>query len=94
MPSSDGVVHQQPRLEVPRVPIEKLSSDQIAALGSAYVSFLRGLSVGEGARAGTKQEGVTKVTLKKRLAKAAEIAGVKIKFHRSPPDAVILERVG
>jgi hypothetical protein len=50
--------------------------------------------VGEGARAGTKQEGVTKVTLKKRLAKAAEIAGVKIKFHRSPPDAVILERVG
>ena len=75
------------------MPIEKLSSDQIGAFGSAYVSFLRGLSVGEGARAGTKQERVTKVTLKKRLAKAAEIAGVKIKFHRSGPDSVVLERV-
>jgi hypothetical protein len=75
------------------MPIERLSTDQVSAYGSAYVSFLRGLSVGEGARAGTKQEGVTKVTLKKRLAKAAEIAGVQVKFHRSPPNSVVLERV-
>ena len=76
------------------MPFEKLTADEIDAFGSEYVSFLRSLKPGEGARASVDKEGVTKVTLKKRLDRAAEIAGVDIKFHRSPSDVVILEVTG
>jgi hypothetical protein len=70
---------------------EKLSADEIAAYGSEYVAFLKTLKPGEGARASVGKEGVTKITLKKRLRKAADIAGVSVKFIRSPKDAVVLQ---
>lgn len=74
------------------MPFDKLTADQVTAYGSQYVSFLRSLKPGEGARAKCSEEGVTKITLKKRLEKAAGMANVQIKFHRSPEDQVILER--
>jgi hypothetical protein len=73
---------------------EKLSADEVGAFGSEYVSFLRALKPGEGARASVTAEGVTKITLKKRLVHAAELAGVKIKFQRATKDTVVLEVVG
>ena len=73
--------------------LTKLSQDEISARPE-YVRFLKGLQVGEGARATTMAEGVGKATLKQRLMVAARAAGVTIKFQRTDPDTVILEVVG
>lgn len=72
---------------------EKLSAAELAA-DPTYVKFLKNLKVGEGARATVQEEGVGKVTLKKRLSQAAVAAGVDIKFHRSDVESVVVEVVG
>jgi hypothetical protein len=76
------------------MPFEKLTAEELSAYGSEYANFLRTLKPGEGARASVSKEGVTKITLKKRLSNAADIAGVDIKFLRSSKDLVVLQVVG
>ena len=75
------------------MPFEKLSADELAA-DPGYVKFLKSLKVGEGARTTVQSEGVGKITIKQRLARAAVAAHVEIKFLRSDPDTVIVEVVG
>ena len=56
-----------------------------------YVYFLKNLKPGEGGRAMIKDEGAGRQTVKNRLKAAADEAGVKIKFLRSPADQVVFE---
>ena len=82
------------------MPFEKLTAEQLnAASGTStayaeYVAFLRPLRVGQGGKTSVKDEGVSKQTVKNRMIKAAEAAGVKIKFRRSSAEEVIVEVAG
>ena len=73
--------------------LEKLTSDELDMYGSQYVAFLKTLKPGEGAQASVTEEGVTKITLKRRLERAAARADIEIVFLRSDPNSVVLERV-
>ncbi|MFN2115315.1 MAG: hypothetical protein ACK2T6_06345 [Anaerolineae bacterium] len=75
------------------MPFEKLSAAELSA-NPEYVQVLKSLQVGEGAKTTVKDEGVGKFTIKQRLTKAAEAAGVEIKFLRSDPDTVIVKVTG
>lgn len=75
------------------MPFEKLSAQELAA-NPEYVKALKGLAIGEGAKTTTAEEGVGKVTIKQRLKIAADAAGIKLKFHRSNQETVIIERIG
>jgi len=74
------------------MPFEKMSAEELAA-NPEYVSFLKALKIGEGAKTSTEREGVGKVTIKQHLKTAAAVAGIEIKFHRSGKDMVVVERV-
>ena len=82
------------------MPFEKLTVEQLnAASGTStayaeYVAFLGSLRVGQGGKSNVKDEGVSKQTIKNRVIKAAEAAGVKIKFRRSSADEVLVEVTG
>jgi len=69
----------------------QLSSGAPATPASAYARFLAGLEAGEGGRATTKAEGVSRQTIKNRLTAAAAEVGATIKFHRCPENEVIFE---
>lgn len=73
--------------------ISKLSREQLAARPD-YVMVLQGLAVGEGGMATTAGESASKITIKNRLAAAAQAAGVAIKYHRSDDKTVVFEVVG
>lgn len=75
------------------MPLERISANELS-VDTEYVRTLRTLKVGEGVRASTKTEGAGKVTLKKRLQQAADVAGLNVKFHRTNADTVVLEVVG
>jgi hypothetical protein len=75
------------------MPFEKLSAAELEAIPE-YVKVLKSLKVGEGAKTTVQSEGVSKVTIKNRLTKAAEAAGVEIEFPRSDADTVIVKVVG
>lgn len=66
----------------------KLTREQLAARPD-YVMLLQSLAVGEGGMASTADENTSKITLKNRLASAADAAKVTIKFHRSDATTVI-----
>lgn len=70
--------------------ITKLTAAQLAARPD-YVLVIQGLAVGEGGMATTADEGTSKITLKNRLNRAAQAAGVAIKFHRSDDTTVVFE---
>ena len=82
------------------MPFEKLTAAQLnAASGTTgakpeYVAFLKSLKVGEGGRSTVKAEGATRHTVKNRMKKAADTAGVTIKFSRSSADLVVFEITG
>ena len=75
------------------MPFEKLSAAELEAIPE-YVKVLKSLKVGEGAKTTVQSEGVSKVTIKNRLTKAAEAAGVEIEFPRADADTVIVKVVG
>jgi hypothetical protein len=85
------------------MPLEKLSKAEVAALtrrGPAtdpivaeYAAFLGRLPIGDGGRAIVAREGATRFTVRSRIRKAADAAGVHVKFLRSSPDVVIFEVV-
>jgi hypothetical protein len=75
------------------MPFEKLSAAELEAIPE-YVKVLKSLKVGEGAKTTVQSEGVSKVTIKNRLTRAAEVAGVEIEFPRSDADTVIVKVVG
>lgn len=83
------------------MPIEKLTKKQLqeksfrASAGhEPYTAFLKSLRVGEGGRVTVEDEGVTRQTIKNRLTKSADAAGVQITFHRSPQEIVVFEVEG
>ncbi len=59
-----------------------------------YVKFIRNLKPGEGGRTTVEEEKVSRQTIKARLKKAADAAGVPIKFRRAPENEVIFEVLG
>jgi hypothetical protein len=76
------------------MPIEKLTAAQLSdrprgRVNNEYQKFIESLKNGEGGRASTKRENATKQTIKNRLKRAAQSAGVTITFLRSPGDDVI-----
>jgi len=81
------------------MPLQKLTADQLTGrprtrsrgATSEYVAFLRSLRVGQGGKAIVEGEGVSRQSIKGRLKKAAQEAGVTIKFHRSSPGEVVFE---
>ncbi len=83
------------------MPLEKLSRAEAAALkGTAtdpvtaeYAAFLGRLSVGEGGKAVAAKEGTTRLKVRSRIRKAADVTGVHIKFLRSSPDEILFEVV-
>jgi hypothetical protein len=76
------------------VSFSKLTADDAAAYDSEYVAFLKSLRPGQAGRANLTAEGVaTKITMKRRLQRAAEIANVELRFHRSARDEVVFEVV-
>lgn len=79
--------------------LTKLSAQQLSfgaptAPVSEYAQFLAGLDVGEGGRTTVEAEGVSRQTIKARLAVAAGEVGAGIKFHRAPKNEVIFEVTG
>lgn len=81
------------------MPLIKLSAAELSGLGARrsaspeYVRFLRGLSVGEGGQGTVASEGASRPTIKNRLNRAADEAGVQLKYHRSNAETVIFEVV-
>ncbi|MFN2116039.1 MAG: hypothetical protein ACK2T6_10005 [Anaerolineae bacterium] len=80
------------------MPLQKLTASQLVNKAAApanpeYVAFLRSLKPGEGGRTTVEAEGVGRQTIKTRLGKAADYAGVTIKFVRSPSDQVVFQVV-
>lgn len=78
------------------MPLEKLTMSHFGTgrgirANAEYVRFLRTLKPGDGGRATVAQENATRQTIKNRLKKASDEAGVKIKFRRSPNDTVEFE---
>ncbi len=78
--------------------IQKLSKQELKRLsrsGSSgyhpYTDFIAGLRVGEGGRLAVAEEGVSRFSIKQRLTKSAAVAGVTIKFYRSPEDTVVFQ---
>ena len=81
------------------MPLVKLSAAELSGLGSRrsappeYLRFLRSLSVGEGGQGTVASEGASRPTIKNRLNRAAEEAGVQLKYRRSDAQTVIFEVV-
>lgn len=81
------------------MPLVKLSAAELSVRGNRreatpeYVRFLRGLSVGEGGQATVAAEGTTRPTLKNRLNRAAQDAGVQLKFHPTGAETLVFEVV-
>lgn len=81
------------------MPLVKLSAADLSARVNRreatpeYVSFLRGLAVGEGGQATIAAEGASRQTVKSRLLRAGQEAGVQLRFHRSGADTLIFEVV-
>lgn len=83
------------------MPIEKLTRKQMQEQAyprsggyEPYVEGLKSLRAGEGGRITVEDEGVSRQSVKNRLKKSADVAGVKIKFRRSAQDVVIFEVLG
>lgn len=78
---------------------EKLTAEQLSGgrtgrpANSEYVEFLRSLRRGQGGRAMVEAEGITRQGIKLRLSRAAEEAGVTLKFLRSPATEVVFQVV-
>ena len=58
-----------------------------------YVDFVNSLRKGEGGSVDVSKAKASKQTVKNRLTRAAEIAGIKLKFRRSPEKKVVFEVV-
>jgi hypothetical protein len=77
------------------VPLEKLTASQLSKQPRGgrrrpeYSDFIGNLRSGEGGRATVDSEKATKQTIKNRLKKAANEAGVNIEFIRSSPKEVL-----
>lgn len=83
------------------MPIEKLSRKQMQEQSyphggghEPYTAFLKSLRSGEGGKITVQDEGVSRQSVKNRLKKSADAAGVEIKFRRSAQELVIFEVVG
>ena len=83
------------------MPLQKLTSDELATIDLAgnpvvveYAAFLRSIQPGDGGLGRTATEGCTEFTLRKRIKDGAKLAGVNVKFLRSPKGEVVFQVVG
>jgi len=79
--------------------IERLTSAELnrfrtTSRNPEYVEFLSALRVGEGGRIAVADTGVSRISVKNRVDQAAKIAGVQVKYLRSPQDVVVFQAVG
>jgi len=82
------------------MPLEKLTADQLTGGrrrrrrgNREYIAFLRSLRIGQGGRATVEAEGITRQGIKLRLKRAAQEAGVTLKFLPSPANEVLFQVV-